>query len=73
MAFFISDKLGIAYESCEGGLAKWSSEDKDFTRSMSRAESREAIFAPAKRVTEDEARAFMLSKAAASGASGPRA
>ncbi|MBQ9694167.1 MAG: hypothetical protein IJV69_05360, partial [Kiritimatiellae bacterium] len=58
--FWINEKLGIAFESCEGGRAVWSSEDKDFTRLMTRDERRRCDLADCKRVSESKARAFML-------------
>ncbi|OQC18815.1 MAG: hypothetical protein BWX70_03395 [Verrucomicrobia bacterium ADurb.Bin070] len=70
--FFINDKAGIAYESTEGGIAKWRSADKDFTRLMS-SEERAAFMSPCRRVSADEAADFMLAKDAASGAAAPRA
>ena len=71
MAFFINDKLGLAYETTEGGAAKWNFEDKDFTDLMSPDESEKSCF-PRRRVTEDVAFAFMRSKSSSEGASSPR-
>ena len=73
MSFWINDRLGIAYESTEGGLAKWNSEDDDFTELMSRDE-RYAADMESRSVTCDVAKAFMRAKSAAKElASGPRA
>lgn len=71
MAFFINDKLGLAFESTEGGDAKWNLEDDDFTDIMSSDESRSLTF-PCRRVSEDEAFSFMRSKSSSEGASSPR-
>ena len=68
MSFFINDKAGVAYETCEGGMAKWSSVDKDFNTLMSSEETRRFAF-PARRVKEEEAFDFMLAKDAESKAS----
>ena len=66
MAFFINDKLGVAFEDVKdvGNLA-WSSEDKDFTSSPKECEDLD-WFIGARRVSEDEARALMLAKDASS-------
>ena len=71
MGFFINDKAGIAYESTEGGLAKWNPVAKDFTTLMS-AEEIDALSFPQRRVSEDEAFDFMLAKMSASGAESPQ-
>lgn len=71
MPFFINDKAGIAYEDVEGGIAKWSSKDKDFTILMSSEERRMFAF-PARRVSADEAFDLMLAKDAATEASESR-
>ena len=72
MAFFINDELGVAYESTEGGLAKWNSEDEDFSDLMS-SEEIDALTSPSqKRVSEREAFSFMRSKSSGEGASSPR-
>ena len=75
MSFWINDRLGIAYESTEGGLAKWNSNDDDFTASFS-FEERKSLRPRigSRSVTCDVAKAFMRSKSAAQvAASGPRA
>lgn len=74
MAFWINDRAGIAYESTEGGLTKWNSESASFNVLMSFEEMRS--LRPrigSRRVSEDEAEAFMLAKDSASGAVSPRA
>ena len=68
MSFWINDRAGIAYESTEGGLAKWNSESASFNVLMSRDEISSLMF-PRKRVSEDEAEAFMLAKDSASAVS----
>ncbi len=75
MSFWINERLGIAYESTEGGLAKWNSEDDDFTSSFS-LEERKSLrpIIGSRSCTCDEAKAFMRSKSATKGsASEPRA
>lgn len=63
MAFFINDKLGVAFEDVKDvGYAAWSSEYKDFTRSLTAKERKEHWWDGARRVSEDETRALMLSK-----------
>ena len=74
MSFWINDRAGIAYERTEGGLAKWNSKSASFNVLMSAAEREAAgAYSPeTRRVSEDEAEAFMLAKDSASAASGPR-
>ena len=66
MSFWINEKLGIAYESTEGGLAKWRSEDDDFTASFSFDEIK-SVTMGSRSCTCDEAKAFMRSKSATKG------
>lgn len=67
MAFFINDKLGVAFEDVKDvGDIAWCSEDKDFTRSLTAKEIKERWWDGARRVSEDEARALMLAKDASS-------
>ena len=73
MSFWINDRLGIAYESTEGGLAKWNSDDDDFTASFS-FEEIDSVMSGRRSCTCDVAKAFMRSKSAIKAtASGPRA
>ena len=70
--FFISDEAGIAYESVEGGLAKFNPRTDDFTDLMSPSEMTSVLGKSMRRVSADAALRFARSKAAESGASGPR-
>ena len=70
--FFISDEAGIAYESVEGGLAKFNPRTDDFTDLMSPSEMTSVLGKSMRRVSADAALRFVRSKAAESGASGPR-
>lgn len=63
MSFWINERLGIAYESTEGGLAKWNPEDDDFTSSFSFGEIK-SVTIGSRACTCDEAKAFMRSKSA---------
>lgn len=36
--FFINDRVGVAYESCEGGLARYNPKDDDFNILMANEE-----------------------------------
>lgn len=66
MPFFIS-KLGFAFETCEGGVAKWNPRAKDFTSLMSPEEMDVALSTAVKCVKYEEARDFMLAQTAAMG------
>ena len=66
MAYFINDRLGMAYEEENGDLAAWSFEDQDFTKYGSKMPF------DSRRVSADEAIDFMRSKARKSGAPSPR-
>lgn len=70
--FFISDEAGIAYESVEGGFAKFSPRTDDFTDLMSPSEMTSVLGKSMRRVSADAALDFARAKASASGASGPR-
>lgn len=70
--FFINDRVGVAYESCEGGLARYNPKDDDFNILMANEEI-DAVLGdvPVRRVTEEEALDFMRSKFSAEGTSSP--
>ncbi|MBO7687493.1 MAG: hypothetical protein J6V72_13965 [Kiritimatiellae bacterium] len=71
--YFISDEAGIAYESVEGGLAKFDPKTDDFTDLMSPSEMDFVFDKSMRRVSADEALAFARSKAAASEVPNPHA
>lgn len=62
MAFFVCEPRGVAFESTEGGYARWSADSRDFSELMSDEEYASVAREPWKRVSEDEARVFMESK-----------
>ena len=63
MSYFICDKAGVAFELGEYGAHKWSSEDNEFSNSMSAEEVRDAF--PRRQVRESEAIAFCLANSPA--------
>ncbi len=67
MAFWINDRLGIAFESTEGGLAKWNPEDDDFTSSFP-FEEIGPVRIGSRSCSCDEAKAFMRAKSVTEGA-----
>ena len=65
MSFFINKRLGIAFESTEGGLAKWNPESASFDLLMTLSElnslrPRDGC----RQCSEDEADAYMRAKEA---------
>ncbi len=60
--FFISDEAGIAYESVEGGLAKFNPRTDDFTDLMSPSEMTYVLGKSMRRVSADAALRFARSK-----------
>ena len=73
MSFWINGRLGIAYESNEGGTRLWDARSKDFSKAVSSVESRSITrFSDIRPCSENEAFAFAEAKEAAASAAGPR-
>ena len=53
MAFFVCESRGVAFESTEGGYARWSAGSRDFSELMSDEEYASVAREPWKRVRED--------------------
>ena len=63
MSFWINDRLGVAFDSNEGGTRLWDAKQKDFCKAVSSKESRIVFrYADIRPCSEAEAFAYMEAK-----------